>query len=203
MKYIKHSRNIDASIILHADYWYQHCPNNMINALVNFLTTVCRNSYNRYQKIKRQDRLLRKYRKFMQKYGLVNLLNVGLANDNNNNNNNDNNNNGIPNQVINLSTHYLNRRVAKMLDLVVLQDASFGIAHTFTESLTKKIINKSDNVKQTCKEILTPIIVRDINILLKGFKNDPQRMIHEAFNYKIHNISVRKAQFCRNAVKYM
>ena len=61
-------------------------------------------------------------------------------------------------------------------------------------------INDYWNLQQHLRQKMLPIIIRDINTSIQGWRNDPDRQIREAFGNKEINMSVRKSRKTRKHV---
>ena len=160
---------------------------------MEFCKQVCKNQYYEYRAEYRHKTTINKYKNVLIDYGIL-----GLSYDNNG----DNNVQAYLDHSNPLSSQQLNLRVRQMVNLVVAQDASLGIIQNFLKTLMKRVTKKYDLIHDDLKTYFTPLIVRDINTMLKNFRNDPMRMTYEAFNYRAQNISYRKAQSCRNSVLF-
>ena len=162
-----------------------------MDALWDFLTYVLRVLYNKYHAHSRLKTKTKKYRKIIVEYGLWHLLSKNKTANNN-----------VDNIDLNheLSTRQKRRYTNKMVQLVVNQDASIGIAQDFLHSFASRLINKNIYVQMHVKHLMTPLIVRDINTMLLDWKHDENRQIREAFALKSNNISTRKAMRTRKSV---
>ena len=157
----------------------------MIDALLDFLNVVCRNTYNQYQNKGKHARRSNKYKKFVVKHGVSNLINVESDTSN------------LDNDGPQVPASMRDKKVSQMMKLILSQNKS---VQDFINQLLKRLINYNDDTRESSKHLLLPLFVRDMNTLIKNYKYDPRRMMTEAFNYKSNNISIRKQQKCRNAV---
>ena len=184
---IKHYRDIDADNAMHIGFWLTSLPLTQAAALINFVKASLRHIYNQYQIIGRLKRKIKFYKKILIQYGLF-KLSTGIKFIDNK---------PVIDNVRILSPESLKTRAKSFVDLLITQDASISIAQDFLMLFVSKLYEKSDNVQEHLRQKMLPIIIRDINTSIQGWRMDPNRQIREAFGHKDINMSVRKARKTR------
>ena len=165
----------------------------MVQGLYDLCEVVCRNYYNQQQSINRLKERNQKYKDLLCKYDVYGLIDF----------NDENISDAMPVSGISdtLSKSQTNKKIAKVIKLILSMDASLSVAQQFVIKLIKRLMKKNTTLHSSIKDYIFTHVIRDLNQLIQNFKYDENRMTSEAFNYKSNNISTRKAQQTRNAVE--
>ena len=99
-----------------------------------------------------------------------------------------------------MSPEVIRTRANQMLDLLMTQDARISIGQQFLQKFLSILYKKNEIVQRCFKEKVTPLIVRDINASIQAYRNDPDRIIREAFSNKHINLSHNKTRATRKYV---
>ena len=99
-----------------------------------------------------------------------------------------------------ISPQVMRTRINKFIKLIVSHDASVCIAQEFLVKFAQCLFDKNHRVQRHLQDKLTPIIIRDVNVMLQNYQKDPKRVIREAFNNKNIHISHNKALSTRKNV---
>ena len=146
--------------------------------------------YNKHQIVNRLRKICWKNRGFCVKYGLLKLstLEENVSDDENISNINP------------LSPQTMRQRVNKMVDLLMTQDAKISIGQQFLNQVMACLFKKNPHVENHFRVKITPLIIRDVNASIKAHRNNPMRIIREAFSNKHINLSHNKALATRKQV---
>ena len=161
----------------------------MVQALYDLCEQICRTHYNQQRTIYRLTQTIDRYKNFLYEHHIHGLIDL------------DHDNDIIPLPTgPSLSKSQTNKKIAKLVNLIMSMDTSYNFAHNFVFTLIKRLMSKNIVTHDSIKNLLKPLIIRDVNQSIDDLRNDELRMTREAFNYKSQNISTRKTQKCRNAV---
>ena len=146
--------------------------------------------YNKHQIVNRLRNICWKNRQFLIKYGLLKLstFDENVSDDENVSN------------VNPLSPQSMRQRVNKMVDLLMTQDAKISIGQQFLNKVMACLFKKNPQIENNIRMKMTPLIIRDVNASIKAHRNNPMRIIREAFSNKHINLSHNKALATRKQV---
>ena len=187
---IKHHRQILASNGMHIPYWLSILPAPIVFDLMLFYRGSLNAVYNKHQIINRLRKLCLENREFLIKYGLLKLSTLEHK---------DSDEESVSN-VNPLSPQSMRQRVNKMVDLLMTQDAKISIGQQFLNKVMACLFKKNPQIEQNLRVKMTPLIIRDVNASIKAHRNDPMRVIREAFSNKHINLSHNKALATRKQV---
>ena len=102
-----------------------------------------------------------------------------------------------------LSSATIRTRLKAMIELLISHDASVGVAQNFIVRFMHGVFEEKPHIKMHFKEQMTPLVIKDINLEIDAWQNDPARMTREALNYKDINSSQSKQLKTRKNVCLM
>jgi hypothetical protein len=174
--------------MLHVDFWSQNIPPNMWRSLkrgVDENMVVHARLKNAKGK---NDQTKDTYYQVLRKYNMLHFVRKLSSKINKSAN------------MKQLSYRKMNARVNSMCQLLISHNAAVGVAYNFTHKFLKRAMREDDNVTNLMVQLTQPLIIRDINTLLKNWQRDPYRQRKEALSNEADGVSQRQAQNRRKAV---
>lgn len=178
---------------MHIPYWLSILPAEIVHDMALWYKRCLKCSVNKRRTINRLKQDNRHLKSILVKYGMLQLATQTP---------NDDDDEYVDN-INPMSPDVIRTRANQMVDLLMTQDARISIGQQFIQKILSILYKKNENVQQCFREKVTPLIVRDINASIQAYRNDPDRIIREAFSIKHINLSHNKSRTTRKHVCFI
>lgn len=177
-----------SSNVIDSNYWANHLPPDVLEALEDFGSETLKHHYNVRQLLMKSRQKCQIYKSFLVKFSLLQLAKKRLH---------EMDFEEIIDNSSPLTAKATQYRCDQMLQLLLTHDASVGITQDFLATFNARLLKKQPRMKQHLQQQLTPLIIRQMNSSIQDWRHNEQRVIREALGYKEKHVSVSKQRQSR------